>query len=89
MQVTVTTSPIEDAQDLLDSNGWDLLVDYVAADCIEVRKRLLTHTLDEIQLRLCQGQLRQYRRMFDHLYKLAGRKLSPKYLELFTGSEKE
>ena len=89
-QVTITTHPIEDAQDFLESNGWDLLVDVVAEDCIQSRRALLNYPgLPDEKRYSHAAKLRTYQHLFTQLYQLAGKKLPSKYLELFTGSEKE
>lgn len=85
-QVTVEGSPKEEVADLLDSPGWDRVVDIVAADCISSRRVLLT-SANAPNREHHVAKLQAYMNLFESTYTLAGRKLPRKYRELFTGSE--
>jgi hypothetical protein len=91
IQVTVDLSPVEELQDFLTSYAWDLISDTVAEDCILSRRFLLTHLAADEPKRIYHvTKLQTYKYLFDRIFKQSGKNSMPsKYLELFTGAEKE
>lgn len=91
IQVTVDLHPAEEMHDFLASYAFDLMFNYVAEDCINSRHALLTAlSLDEQKRTMHITKLLTYKGLFEHIFRLEGKKtLPPKYLELFTGAEKE
>lgn len=76
----------EEYQDLLDSEAWKSVVSLACKDAEPIRMVLLTSlTLDEKQRIAKISRLATYKDFFEKVYDVAGRKLPPKLLDLFTG----
>ena len=90
IQVSVQINTREEVSDLLESAGWDCLMDVLTADALQSRKALLTSfTMDEPRRIRHQAKLETYKYWLDKVYSLSGHKLPRKYRELLTGSEEE
>ena len=91
IDLTIETTASEEMRDFLDSAAWDRIVDIVAADCIPIRRALLTsYTLTDVQRIAHVAKLKAYRDLFEAIFKIARKSQLPsQYLELFTGAEKE
>lgn len=81
-----TTTFIEELQDFLESDTWELIVDIVLKDIAPRRTSLLTSLNMTDTARIASvSRLAAYKDLFEAVYQKAGRKLPFAFLNAFTG----